>query len=275
MKKILVPTDFSPCAENAVAVALEIAAKAGAEIAFLHLFADKSGPLHVPQAKISSPKQDAEYGTAQSSLDALVKRAEGKKISAKPLLVRNTGNDKIENYLAPLQIDLVVMGSHGATGIREFIIGSNTQRVVKNASAPVLVIKHKPKKMAFENILFASTFRGDDFRMLPILVKLASLWTASIHMLHINADTGPDYFAEAQEKMRAIEKTFPDINFTHNSITTNDPEWGIKQAAKDIHPDMYALGTEIKSGGLLFSYQLAEALVNHEALPVLVINSKN
>jgi nucleotide-binding universal stress UspA family protein len=277
MKKILVPTDFSPCADNAVAVGLEIARKANSEIVFHHLFDDKSGSLHTlkPEAaQKERARQDAELGHAKASLDALVHQAGQIGLSAKPLLVMNKGTDKIENYIEPLQIGLVVMGSHGASGIRELIIGSQTQRVVRHATAPVLVIKHKPDRISFEDILFASTFQEDPRPILDKLIQFASLWGGIIHLLYIGLEKDKQTKAEVEEKMNTLARQFPNAKLTKNFITTNDPEWGISHASKDIKPDAIAITTHLKVGVFGFTHSLAENLVNHEETPVFAINTR-
>lgn len=277
MKKILVPTDFSACAENAISVALEIAKRAGLEVVFQHLFTDTSGSMHTlkPEAKQEEHKQQNEaLGNAKAKLDELASRAEHLGLTATPLLVMNKGTDKIENYIEPLGIDLVVMGSHGATGIRELIIGSNTQRVVRHATAPILVVKDKPDKVDFSNILFASTFHEDPAQVLDTPIELSSLWNGTVHLVYVGLEKDKQTKAEVQEKMNVLASQFPTANFTQNFITTNDPEWGIKHTTKDIGPDMIALTTELKTGAFIFSHSLAENLVNHESLPVLIMNTK-
>jgi len=277
MKKILVPTDFSACAENAISVAIEIAKRAGAQIVFQHLFPDNSGSMHTlkPEAQaVQHKSQNEALGHAKAKLDELVIRAEHVGLAATPLLVMNKGIDKIENYIEPLGIDLVVMGSHGATGIRELILGTNTQRVVRHATAPIVVVKNKPDKIEFSSILFASTFHEDPALVLQTPVKLASLWNGTVHLLYVGLEKDKQTKAEVQEKMNVLRIQFPTATFTQNFITTNDPEWGIKHTAKDIGPDMIALTTEIKTGAFIFSHSLAENLVNHESLPVLIMNTK-
>lgn len=270
MKKILIPTDFSACAENAFYVALEIAHKADAELIIQHLYDDKSGSMHV---LLNKPLEtDPVLGQAKAKLDELITLAGRAGVNARPLLVMNRGTDKIENYIEPLGIDLVVMGSHGATGIREWVVGSHTQRVVRHSSAPVLVIKNKPGTVSFERIMFASTFHEDPSKALSSLVKLTGLWRSTIHMLYIGLENDKQTKAEVDEKMNVLQAQFPGTNFTRNFITTNDPEWGIKYAAKDIAPDIIALTAHLKTGAFIFSHSLAESLVNHEQLPVLVIN---
>jgi nucleotide-binding universal stress UspA family protein len=272
MKKILVPTDFSACAESAFSVALEIARNAGAELIVQHLYDDKYGSKHV-LTKSEKPETDPALGPVKAALDELVTRAEHIGVNARPLLVMNKGIDKIENYIEPLGIDLVVMGSHGATGIRELVVGSQTERVVRHASAPVLVIKHKPENIKFEKIVFASTFHEDPAKAVAEVLKLAALWKGVVHLLYVGLEKDKQAKAEIDEKINALEAQFPSATFTRNFITTNDPEWGIKHASKDIAPDAIALTTQVKTGTFIFSHSLAESLVNHETLPVLVINT--
>ncbi len=275
MKKILVPTDFSACAESAFSVAVEIARKAGAELIVQHLYDDKSGSKHVLTAKAGKTETgDPALGHAKAALDELVARAEHNGINARPLLVMNKGVDKIENYIEPLGIDLVVMGSHGATGIRELMMGSQTERVVRHASAPVLVIKHKPQNIKFERIVLASTFHEDPTEAIAEALKLAALWKGTIHLLYVGLENDKQTKAEVDEKMNVLEAHFSNASFTRNFITTNDPEWGIKHVSKDIVPDVIALTTKVKTGSFIFSHSLANSLVNHETLPVLVINTK-
>jgi nucleotide-binding universal stress UspA family protein len=270
MKKILVPTDFSPCAENAVNVALEIASKAGAHIVFQHLHDDASGSMHTLQ---EHERHDARLAYAKSRLDELVHRAGQPGLEATQLLVMNKGNDRIENYIEPLDIDLVVMGSHGATGIRELVMGSQTQRVVRHSKAPVLVIKHLPDTIEFKDVLFATTFHEDPRPALTIPTELCALWRGTIHLLYVGIEKDQQTKAEVEEKMNVLEQQFPNTAFTRNFITTNEPEWGIKHAAADVSPDVIALTTELKTGTFIFSHSLAENLTNHETVPVLVINT--
>lgn len=270
MKKILVPTDFSVCADNAVQVALEIAGKFQAEIIFQHLVNDLSGSAHTLQGTA----EQHESAHAKAMLDALVHKAESTGLLARPLLVLNKGNDQIENYIEPLQIDLVVMGSHGTTGIREKILGSQTQRVVRHSSVPVLVIKHKPERKGFKNILFATTFHENPEKAIEPVVKLASAYSGKVHLLYVGLEKDTQTKAEVEEKMHRLGQQFPRATFTRNFITTNDPEWGIQYVTKDVVPDAIALTTQLKVNKFIFSHSLAEDLVKHENLPVLVINPK-
>lgn len=266
--KILVPTDFSDCARTASEVALEIARQLQAEIIFLHLH-ETPGKAHVPAIEATDPK----IGQTKALLEEWVNRATRKNLTAKQMLVTHQGGDEIENYIKPLQVDMVVMGSHGATGIRKFIIGSQTQRVVRQSSAPVLVIKQKPASNTFGNMLYATTLNEDITDALKQIEKFAIAFKSRIHMLYVQYPEKGMSQAEAEQLLRNAGKQFSEISFTYNCITTNDPEWGIGKIAREMQADVIVLTTAIKTGGLFFSHKLAEDLVNQESLPVLVLNA--
>ncbi len=157
--KILVPTDFSECASSAAKTAMDIGLLSKGELYFMHLLGDLPGPAHKTiHGGKTKPVHSTEEGIAKASLDQLVAEAERQGLKAHAELVFGQSGDEIWKYVKSLGIELIVMGSHGATGIRETFIGSNTQRVVRNAVVPVLVIKKRTKKFSVNQIVFASGF---------------------------------------------------------------------------------------------------------------------
>ncbi|MCS6974138.1 MAG: universal stress protein [Cyclobacteriaceae bacterium] len=266
--KILVPTDFSACAQTAAEVAMAVAQQMKAELIFLHLH-ETPGRAHVPSLHEAA---DSNIGQTRALLEELVNQAGRLNIPARQMLVTHQGGDKIENYISPLQVNLIIMGSHGATGIREWVIGSQTQRVVRHATVPVLVIKQKPSPVSFKNILYATTTTEDLVNALRQLQPFVQAFGAGIHMVNIQFPEKEAEQKAAEAKMKMAGQQFSDIRFTYNSIITNDPEWGINKLAQEVKADLIALTTEIKTGSMLFPHKLAEDLVNHEPLPVLVIN---
>jgi nucleotide-binding universal stress UspA family protein len=270
MKTILVPTDFSDCAQTAAKAALSIAAKFNASIYFLHIMPNSDDAAHVPTIK-KKLTQNSHKGHVQSELNLLVETAEQLGLTATPLLAFDKGGERIENYIKPLKIDLIVMGSHGATGIRELVIGSNTQRVVRHSSVPVLVIKNlinDPFKV--ENILFASTFEETATSGFDFVAQFARAWRATLHILFINFIDKVANQDTIDRLMRDLTNPYPDILFTHNSAETNDEEFGIHQLAEKIGADMIAI-TPYDKTGFVITHSVAEDLVNHEEVPVLVI----
>ena len=144
MKNILVPTDFSDCANYAVETAVELAKKSNAAIHFLTVY-----DLLSNQAL----EQKKKFALAQLGANYL-----NKGITIHTSYVKGKFVKSINDYAKGNDIDLIVMGSHGASGLNEIMIGSNTQKVVRNIHFPVLVVKQEVENIDFKNIVFASDF---------------------------------------------------------------------------------------------------------------------
>lgn len=143
MKNILVPTDFSKCAQIASDIAMELAKKSNAEIHFLHL-------LMTPVDWVNLPKEEEdnfhetkkEINHAKSELSKLKRKAEKLGLVVKDFLVFDKGREEIDLHTKHHVHDFIIMGSNGSKGYKG-ILGSNTQRVIRNSSVPVLIVKGK------------------------------------------------------------------------------------------------------------------------------------
>lgn len=272
MKKILVPTDFSSCAQAAADIALQVAHKSKGELFFLHLAIVQEPKPLVPGIKISSASPRA--GKEQHELNQLVKRAEILGLTARAVLVRGNGSERIEDYIQPYQIDFLVMGSHGVTGIRETIIGSNTQRVLRQVRVPSLVVKYKANLFSPRHVIFASTFKEDNSGALKMVVKFSNLWKSTVHLLFINLLEHLIEENTARERMTSQMKD-ADAPFTMNITETNDQEYGILAFAEQIKTDVVST---VMHGhgplGRLMNPSLAERLINHARMPVLIVHEK-
>ncbi len=270
MKQILVPTDFSDCAQAASDFAIQLAVVSGSELVFLHLAID-----HYPKSASGIPREIVAHEVQQEryKLQKLVSQAEAAKVSAKYELILGNGQEHIEDYIKPFEIDWMVMGSHGATGIREAIIGSKTQHVLRYVDIPCLVIKQKVDAIP-RNILLASTFTHNSHSEIKEAVNYASLVGGMMHLLHINS---PDQKMDEKGTMEIMSKMmdqFKSIASTVNIAETNDKEFGITQFAKDIKADIIVVPNERKSVmARIFNPVLAEQLINHAQLPVLVLSA--
>jgi nucleotide-binding universal stress UspA family protein len=275
MKKILVPTDFSECAEAASQVALAVAKKSGAEIYYLHLHTDDSDVSHVPKA--GSPKKfpderRSEVGMTKAALEKLVTDAEKMGVTAHQELAINKIDGRLEDYIKPFGIDLVVMGSNGARGLKEIFIGSNTQRLIWNSSAPVLVIKSKPEKFEVKDLVFVSNFKSEYSTPTEHVVEIIRLWQAQLHLLYVNT---PFHFRETNEvlaDMKRFMQPFKGITYIPHIFDAHDDERGIHQFVKANKVDLIALTTYGRTGFMALTHGIAECLINHERIPVLVVN---
>jgi len=272
MKKILVPTDYSDCADNAMDVAKVIATRSGAELFVIHMEEVVPEVAHVLHKSviIENPHQ---VGHARLQLQKRVDALEKEGLKAKAVFVPNEGKEALEDYIKPFGIDFMVMGSHGAKGIREAVIGSKTQKVIKKASVPVLVIKRPNKNFNPKRIIFASTFRGDVRKPLHEVADFARLWNAELDLVFLNLLA---HLIEENEAKRIMAEqlleSVPDIRYTLNISETNDEEWGISKFARIVEADVIAVVYDAQTGfNRLFNSSVAEKLINHEDIPILVM----
>ena len=272
IKRILVPTDFSECATKAVDLAIPMARRLGAEVLFLHLYPDPMGSLHIPSEGGNIRLSHAELGHIKSELDLLVRRAESLDVAARGVLVYDRGNESIDDYADSYRVDLIIMGTHGLKGIAEWFAGSNAQYVTRHTDVPLLVVKDEVDSSRIRNILFASSFEENVTAPMLFLTELATYFDSTIHLLYVNLAIHSIELDLARKKMENVSARFPDNKFTINFGETNDEEFAINKAAEKVGADLITLTPHDRDGVLrLFSHSIAENLVNHARMPVLVL----
>ncbi len=188
MKKILVPTDFSEFADMATEVAILLAKNTSAEIHFVHLMDIPVDWVNLigEDQKEWYPDVTSKVKLAHKKLGELTKKVEKARVKAKTLIQFNANYNYLIEYSNTFSCDLIVMGSHGTSGIAEWFIGSNTQKVVRNSKVPVITIKHRFKSTAIDEIVFVSDFEQDNFRSFKFVLDFARIMRSKIHLLFIN-----------------------------------------------------------------------------------------
>jgi len=169
---------------------------------------------------------------------------------------------------------MIIMGSHGANGIKDFTLGSNAQKVVRKTKVPVLVVKNKPIKTEISSIIFASTFDKNQLDPFQKIRSFSDLLNAELHLLYVNT---PYNFKETNE-IEGLLQTFC-VNCEKkackkHSYNALNEERGIKEFMSTAQIDIFAIATEGKSALMqLFSPSLTESIVNHLDIPVLSIHT--
>lgn len=271
MKAILVPTDFSDCSDYAVELALKIARSAGLELHFLHflsvppdwiLLSDTGAKLY--------PDINLKVKEKQSKLNKLVQIAESNGLKAFAKLDYQDHYESILKYASQHDIDLIVMGSHGANGFKELFIGSNAQRVVRSARIPVLIVKDPYVNEKIEDIVFASDFLDENLEYFYSVVAFARLVNAKIRMVYINNPLSFIDTPTMKQRMKLYLNEAPDIVVGEDIYHYEDVEDGLKMYCAEHNCDLLAMTTHGRRGmNKLLSGSLAESVINHVHMPVL------
>ncbi len=145
-RHILIPTDFSSYSQDAIDYGVQLAKALGSEIYLLYVFQEPmfipSGPT-VPMVPEVGNWLDEVQKQERQKLDDIVESLGSQLKKVTPLF--KAGNPVLEILKAAKEIpaDLIVMGTHGRTGLPHFVIGSVAERVVREGHCPVLTVKPK------------------------------------------------------------------------------------------------------------------------------------
>ena len=145
IRRILHPSDFSRASGAAFAKAVDLAATNRAELLVLHVMAPVMpmvGDGYV-SPKLYEEIESSARAQAQKQLDALVAKAKKARVRARALLVGGVPHEQITRMARSKRTDLVVIGTHGRTGLAKFFLGSVAGRVVSVAPCPVLTVRGK------------------------------------------------------------------------------------------------------------------------------------
>src|SRR5690606_13021483 len=214
MKRILVPTDFSKTAEQALKVAAQIARINNSEIIILHM-------LELPQQQSdalvrgkSIPEIMLFKDHVLTRLDELMDADYLKGISVSKSVQFEKAFEGIVEVSKKNDIDLIVMGSNGTSGLHEMFIGSNTEKVVRTADVPVLVIKHEMDDFKTANFVFASDFSRQFKAPFQKLKAITDRFNSHIHLVTICT---PGDFKPTRIAQKAMDNFVADLELSKYS----------------------------------------------------------
>lgn len=279
MKKILVPCDFSAEAVYAFRSAASLAEREDAEIHLLHVIelpvmhdAVLMPAINFEDSMISALKERAEKG-----FERLHQQAVATKHPVVQHILFGPTSLMILTAIEELHIDLVVMGTKGADGLKEVFIGSNAEKIVRSSLAPVLVVRKEFYATKVKNIVFPMPLNFEEEEDLIRRVKmLQSQFGATLQILWVNtpASFSPDYETRARLEEFANRYLFND--YTINVYNDRDEESGIIRFCHEQKADLLAMGTHGRKGlAHLFSGSLTEDVINHIDLPVWTYSMQN
>ncbi|MCB0761971.1 MAG: universal stress protein [Flavobacteriales bacterium] len=274
MRSILVPTDFSECAQHAAEVGASLARESGSKLYLMHI-------INLPTYE-SADRKERHHNTAEGIfISKLVSRKfadllqkpflEG--VEVEDIVKFNTVYESISDVSKEKNVDLIVMGSHGASGSKEFFIGSNAERIIRTSEIPVLTIKKKHDQFSIKDMVFASNFFEESYDVFGQILALAKVFRSRIHLLKVIT---PNHFETTQYSTRLmddfIRATKLEVDHTINIFNDETIENGIHHFSDEIDADLIAMETHGRSGirHMLWG-SITEGVANHSDLPVLSV----
>ena len=275
MRTILVPTDFSKEADNALEVAVSVARHTDATINLLHvvesIYEDSYNTTGTSKPVEDSMDRLFVLKMVEKSMHILNKKvAELKEEGVKAIPHVKVGNvyKHIYNVISDINVDLIVMGTHGANGAD--LTGSNTGKVVRLAHCPVLCVKEKSERFYLKNIVFATDLSKESVTMAERLTELQKFFNSTIHLLYINTLATFQSDEDIKRKMHKFVKESKITNYHFYIVNAYEEDEGIMQFAEDVSADMIALCTHGRKGISAFILgSISQDLVKLSHKPVL------
>ncbi|RKS14260.1 universal stress protein [Flavobacterium sp. 120] len=275
MKKILFPTDFSEVSKNAFIYALKLADSIDAEIITMHVY-------QLPQAnyvnvseylhEIYDVTELSNFENYKDEVPILRHIAEENnlgKVKISHVLILGNLIHEIEKITKHENIDFIVMGTKGATGLKETFLGTVATKVMNDVKAVVLAIPERCKYQPIKNLLFITEYKPEDIESFIRVMALAKVFQAHIDCLRVES---PHHNGK-NDYMKDWNDLIKNHNITLHSISGDDVE-GIILNFMDLHKiNMIAMHVYHKNFfQKLFEISLSKKLAFHVNVPILAIH---
>ena len=270
MKRILVPTDFSKHAEYALRVAAQIAKENNCEIILLHM-------LELPQQAGDALGSGHKIPEIMFFKNAAINNLENLKyaeylagVSVSEVVIFEKTFEGVISVSKKNKIDLIVMGSHGASGFQEMFIGSNTEKVVRLSEIPVLVIKNQTDVFKPSNFVFASDFSNEIKKPFKQVVEFAATFNSHLSLVMINTPNSFKSTIVAEKMMSDFIKNFNYPDHSLHIYNDVNVEKGIINFSNAVHADLVGMCTHGRTGlAHFFNGSISEDIVNQGVRPMI------
>jgi nucleotide-binding universal stress UspA family protein len=276
INRILIPTDFSETAQLAVAHGANMAKLFNAKIFLLH--AVDTGIYMGGQFESVKYKEVTEsvFQIADQKLkevaDEIIKKY---KADLTPLTVTGKPAHAIVNAVKENAIDIIIMGTHGASGYNELFIGSNAHKVVNMAKCPVISIRATTKNVGFSHIIMPI---GNDLlsrQKVNNVIELASKYNSTVHLLGLLESHDNIEDKKFEIKLETVENLLKkdNIKYTKKIIRAHYPANEAMKYSEEEGGDLIVImtGHESDLPGVMLG-MFAKQIVDHSKIPVMSIH---
>ena len=278
-KKILLPTDFSKNAWNAIVYATMLYRDHECDFYLLNVFSTRGYSIDnmmVPEpgeANYEKAREASENGLGKA-IEGLTFRDDNPKHHFHAISQFNSLLEAIKDLIAKKDIEIIVMGTKGATGAKEVLYGSNAVNLMEKVrECPVLAFPESASMGALVEIVFPTSYKTNyKRRELKHLVEIAKSFGSSIRVLHISED---DHLNDDQTNNRELlEEYFEGLDYSFHTLSNIQVQTAINCFVESRESDMIALINKKHSFfGNILSRPLIKGIGYHSKVPLLVMHN--
>lgn len=275
IKRILIPFDFSETAELALEHAVFMAKLHKADILLLHVVESFSFASAISSAfgKSQSEFESKMESSAKDRLQNLTEKLHhdsGMSVSFK--IDNGKIYKKIMSVAEEEKVDIIVMGTHGVSGFQEFLVGSNTYRVVMSAPCPVISVQTHAKKIGFKNIILPIDNSHSSRQKVKHAVEIAKHYNSVVHIAGMMTMTDVDLQRRFEVKIHQVRDYFEEHEVPHTVkvFKTDNTAATTEEFATQVNADLIMIMTDQEGSGI-FMGNFAQQIINHSKIPVMSV----
>ncbi len=198
MKNILVPTDFTDVAKNALKFAIKIAHPLRSRIILFHteepklIVSDMGGYVYIERESETTRELN-------EKMDDLIDFVKNQNVYAEKIIQKGILKETIADLIEQEDISMVITGTHGSKGLDAFFFGTNSVDIFESVDCPVLIVPSSAKFHAIKKIMYATDLQFGDIHELKKIAEIARPFNAEIIVTHISSD--PEKMVEEKENL--------------------------------------------------------------------------
>ncbi|GAB2533386.1 universal stress protein [Rufibacter soli] len=272
MPTIIVPTDFSENAANAIRYASQIALHGGGKLLLVHTLIFPA--TTAPQGFVSIPADPRQIEDCEEALQKLalaIQEEHEYAFEVKTICLYGELIPHLNELISTQAADLVVMGTRGASNFLDRLLGTNTASFIKKAECPVLVVPGHATYNGLSHIAYASDFETDETVYLKQLFQFASPFGSEVSIINVKSEKQLNIVSDHQV-LKTLNKHFPENAYNVAQLLNNDVVAGIKSFVKENNIDVLAVSIQERGfvENLLHS-SVTQALAYQAFVPLLAL----
>lgn len=273
MKQILVPIDFSPFSEWAFLSALAIAEKIGASITCINVVTSHLDWKNLSINEwVNHPEIMDREAEARENLDAFIRnRHRLPAIPVEAVVEVGIPYEMIVNAVRQREVDLVVIGAYGKGYQKGHFIGSNLQKVLRQAPCPVLAVKKVLDGPALESMVYASLFNEVSKSAFSQMLLFIKAMAASVNFLYVNLLDNPRDRSAVMSKMERYAGGEDGLIVRKDIYDHQEIEDGIIEYATNNGIGWIGIATNTRKTSGTYSIGVTETVIFKAAIPVLSV----
>lgn len=269
MKRILVPTDFSPNADKALNFAVQIARKAGAEIMLIHA--------------VETLAEDDDFKKMKDKLELVASSiSTSEMVETSTRIFHDSSVNSVINAVYEHKPDLVVMGTNGSSGLKEVVYGSRTAAVIGRSPVPVLAVPLLAEWKLPRKILLAVNKFNVPEKLLAPVITMAKYYASSIQVT-VFTDMDDDYVEDFQKNEArvadfrdSLRERYPDTEIHAVHLAGRHFRESLQGWIDKENIDMLVMLTHRRTLiGSIFNSSMTKKMSYHTNIPLLAIPDNN